>query len=326
MTTQLQLVSSADDLASVQSLHVVGRIRRLEAALPFLPESVHAVWPRMLEGDPGDHGRTATTFVDGGEIQRVTAAVLPEVASRHNSPSRTWVYPRLLGGPRGARAGVIVMLDDASHAEAAVAALARSFPLFTARSRVTATSVRALLVAPDGPVAHGDLQVLADAVQRAAGWVDMPPDRLGPDAFVAEARAIAARTSASITVLRRADLEHQGLGGIAGVGRAAREEPALVVLDWAPEGAGRPMCWVGKGITYDTGGLSLKTKTGMPGMKTDMGGAAAVLAAFEAVVRMRVHRRITAVLCVAENSIGPDALRPDDVITMYSGRTVEVNN
>ena len=83
---------------------------------------------------------------------------------------------------------------------------------------------------------------------------------------------------------------------------------------------------VGKGITYDTGGLSLKTKTGMVGMKTDMGGAAAVLGAFWAACRLQIRREITAVLCIAENSIGADATRPDDVLRMYSGRTVEVNN
>jgi probable aminopeptidase NPEPL1 len=100
----------------------------------------------------------------------------------------------------------------------------------------------------------------------------------------------------------------------------------LVVLSYAPPGAARTLAWVGKGIVYDTGGLSLKTKEGMPGMKGDMGGAAAVLGAFAAAVRLGVPARIHALLCVAENAIGPAAIRPDDIITLYSGRTVEINN
>lgn len=326
MTTTIHVQSHPDALASVQSLTVIGRRHRLESVVDLLPEGARSAWPGMLNGDPGDQGRSATTWLGEGPVQRVTAAVLPEVCSRHNSPARTWVYPRLLGNGRNTRHGILVLLDDAQHAAAAVSAVARAFPAFSARSKSSASTVDVVLLAPSGPVDHPDLQVLCDAVRTAASWVDQPPDRLGPDAFVQAARKIAARTNTAIHVLRRDDLVRQGLGGLAGVGRAARQEPALVVLDWAPEGASRPVCWVGKGITYDTGGLSLKTKTGMPGMKADMGGAAAVLAAFEAVARMRVHRRVTAVLCIAENAIGPDAVRPDDVLTMYSGRTVEVNN
>lgn len=326
MTITIQIRSTPADLDAVQTLTVIGRRARLEEVLDHLPASAHAFWPSLIKGDPGDHGRTTSTLLPEGGLQRLTAAVLPEICSRHNTPARTWVYPRLLANHRGTRHGILVALDEASHAEAAVSAIARTFPSFSARSKQTPATVEVVLLAPSGPVATDDLQVLADAVQRAAHYVDMPPDRLGPDGFVQEARTVAERTGASMYVLRREDLVRQGFGGLAGVGRAASEEPALVVLDWAPDGAGRPICWVGKGITYDTGGLSLKTKTGMPGMKSDMGGAAAVLAAFEAVARMRVQRRITAILCIAENAIGPDAVRPDDILTMYSGRTVEVNN
>jgi probable aminopeptidase NPEPL1 len=326
MSHTLLVVDRLEALQEDTSLHVIGRRHRLEAATDLLPGPVAAVWPEMLKGDPGDHGRTASTFLADGPTRRVTLGMLPDVCSRHNSPARTWAYPRLLAQGRGTRAGIVVLLDDASHARAAVAAVARCLPTFTARSQVTPSTTHVLLLAPEGPVTDSDLQLLAEGVQRAAHLVDMPPDQLGPDAFVARARSVAQRTDVSIHVLRGAQLASQGFGGLVGVGKAATQSPALVVLDWAPEGASRSMVWVGKGITYDTGGLSLKTKTGMPGMKTDMGGAAAVLAAFETVVRMRLHRRITAVLCIAENAIGPDALRPDDVITMYSGRTVEVNN
>merc|ERR1712136_421546 len=102
----------------------------------------------------------------------------------------------------------------------------------------------------------------------------------------------------------------QGFGGIYGVGKAAVNPPALAVLSYKPKGATRTVAWVGKGIVYDTGGLSIKGKTAMPGMKRDCGGAAAILGVFR----------------LAENSVGPLATRPDDIHTLYSGRTVEINN
>lgn len=326
MSHQIQFVDSQEALTGIQSLHVIGRAHRLETATSLVPPSVAATWPDMLKGDPGDHGRTATTWVADSDLKRVTLGQLPEVCSRHNSPARAWAYPRLLSGNRSLNAGVIVLLDDASHARAAAAAVARCLPTFTARSSVKASHTRVLLLAPDGPVSDDSLQILAEGVQAAAHLVDMPPDKLSPNGFVDACKGVADRTGAALHIVRNEELVGQGLGGLHAVGKGATESPALVVLDWAPEGAGRPMVWVGKGITYDTGGLSIKSKTGMPGMKTDMGGAAAVLAAFEAAVRMRVHRRLTAILCIAENAVGPDALRPDDVITMFSGRTVEVNN
>ena len=83
---------------------------------------------------------------------------------------------------------------------------------------------------------------------------------------------------------------------------------------------------MGKGIVYDTGGLSIKAKTAMPGMKRDCGGAAAILGAFMAAVENGFSENLHAVLCLAENSFGPLATRPDDIHTLYSGRTVEINN
>jgi len=99
-----------------------------------------------------------------------------------------------------------------------------------------------------------------------------------------------------------------------------------VILEHKPEGATKKVAWVGKGIVYDTGGLSIKGKEHMPGMKGDMGGAGAVIGAFEAAARLNVNLHLFGVLCLAENSVGPKATRPDDVLKMHSGKTVEVNN
>mmetsp|Transcript_4053 Transcript_4053/g.13317 ORF Transcript_4053/g.13317 Transcript_4053/m.13317 type:complete len:318 (-) Transcript_4053:1558-2511(-) len=155
------------------------------------------------------------------------------------------------------------------------------------------------------------------------------------DAVVLEAEAVAARLGAGVTVrvTRGEDLEAQGYGCLYGVGKAAELAPALVVLSHSKKAdsssKGKAACLVGKGIVYDTGGLALKSKEGMCSMKMDCGGAAAVLSAFEGAVASGDYGPYTSlhcVLCVAENAIGPKAFRHDDILTSFSGKTVEVNN
>uniref|UniRef100_A0A673LQW1 Probable aminopeptidase NPEPL1 n=1 Tax=Sinocyclocheilus rhinocerous TaxID=307959 RepID=A0A673LQW1_9TELE len=128
------------------------------------------------------------------------------------------------------------------------------------------------------------------------------------------------------TIIRGEELKQKGFGGIYGVGKAAQHPPALAVLSHTPSGATQTIAWVGKGIVYDTGGLSIKGKTTMPGMKRDCGGAAAILGAFKATVKQGFKDNLHAVFCLAENSVGPTATRPDDIHTLYSGKTVEINN
>ncbi len=110
------------------------------------------------------------------------------------------------------------------------------------------------------------------------------------------------------------------------MGKAAIHQPALAVLSHTPAGATETIAWVGKGIVYDTGGLSIKGKTAMPGMKRDCGGAAGILGAFYAAVKQGFSQNLHAIFCLAENAVGPKATRPDDIHRLYSGRTVEINN
>lgn len=156
---------------------------------------------------------------------------------------------------------------------------------------------------------------LTDHIQSAAALVDMPTNELSTTAFAALAEAGAKSTpDVEFFMLSGDELKDAGLGGLYGVGKAASEPPRLVVLKYTAKDAGpESVCWVGKGIVYDTGGLSLKTKDGMPGMKRDMGGAAAIMEAFFAAASARAAVNLTAVLCLAENAVGPDATRPDDV-------------
>lgn len=331
MPAQFVITARPSDLDGVDSLLLVGRAGRLveEDVLGLVPSEVaEPVYRQMVrKTDPGDGGRITTTWT-AGTPSRLHVGVLPEPCSRHNSPSRAWAIPGLVASAsQKGNVGIALCVDEPSHAVSAVLAVARSLPTYTATSQTTQREARILVLPRGGPPPEPSrLLVAADAVRRAAHETDEPPDQLGCDELTARAQAVANELGCACTVIRGDGLREQGLGGLYGVGRAARESAALVVLEHSPPGARRTVGWVGKGIVYDTGGLSLKTKTSMPGMKTDKAGALAVLAAFRAAVRLGFEDKLVAVLCIAENAIGPGAIRPDDVLTMYSGRTVEVNN
>ncbi|CAK9294893.1 unnamed protein product [Gordionus sp. m RMFG-2023] len=156
--------------------------------------------------------------------------------------------------------------------------------------------------------------------------VDMPCNVLSTNEFVQEIQRIGDDLGIVPKIIRGADLEIEGFGGIYGVGKAAVNPPALVILSHEPPNSEFNIAWVGKGIVYDTGGLSIKGKSAMLGMKRDCGGAAAILGAFYSCVKLGFSHTLHAVFCLAENSVGPNATRPDDIHTMYSGKTVEINN
>ncbi len=328
MPTTLHFVSSAD-LPSAPVFVLVGRAEVLsgDVATAALPQGVdRAVWTRMLEAArPGETGATMSSWLVG-DVEHLVAIVLPGPGSRHNAPSRPEALASLLrkAVPAGRDACVVVALAAPEHAVPSTVAVARAFPTFRMKSESDDRNITVALLGCDDEPA--DLQRIADAVRFAGSLVDRPTSSLNVDAFVAEAEAVATRVGARIRVLRGDALREQGFGGLWGVGKAADCGPALVVLSHEPAGAKTATAWVGKGIVYDTGGLSIKGKDHMPGMKGDMGGAAAVLAAFGAAVEGGTDQCLHAVLCLAENSVGPASLRPDDVITLYSGRTVEVNN
>ncbi|KFM63195.1 hypothetical protein X975_23745, partial [Stegodyphus mimosarum] len=154
----------------------------------------------------------------------------------------------------------------------------------------------------------------------------MPCSEMNTDAFLQEIHKVGDALGIKPEVIRGQDLAKRGFGGIYSVGQAAEHPPALAILSHTDPDAEETIAWVGKGIVYDTGGLCIKSKTSMAGMKRDCGGAAAILGAFYVAVKLGFQENLHAIFCLAENAVGPKAVRPDDIITMYSGRTVEINN
>jgi leucyl aminopeptidase len=168
--------------------------------------------------------------------------------------------------------------------------------------------------------------ILAEAVAGTRDLVNTAPVDLYPAAFADEAAAAVAGLPVTVTVLDERKLARGGYGGLLAVGMGSSRPPRLVRLDYAPTGARRHLALVGKGITFDSGGLSIKPAAGMETMKSDMSGAAAVLHTVIAAARLGLPVRVSGWLALAENMPSGTAQRPSDVITIRGGRTVEVLN
>ena len=194
---------------------------------------------------------------------------------------------------------------------------------------------------PPPPVGHvtffgaaADPEVLRRAAQVAgAGWYSRalaltPSNIKSPAWLVEQAVDVAEQRGLDIEVHDAEALRRDGFGGLLGVGRASVHDPALVRLGYTPAKSrrGPHVVLVGKGITFDTGGLSIKPGEAMANMKRDMTGAGVVLAVMDALASLGCPLRVTGLLAIAENAVGGDAVRPGDVIRHYGGRTTEVTN
>jgi leucyl aminopeptidase len=167
---------------------------------------------------------------------------------------------------------------------------------------------------------------LGRGVRAARTLVDLSPNVMYPEAVADYARRAARGTKVSVTVLAEKELAKGGYGGLLGVGQGSVHGPRLVKLEYAPARAAKHYAYVGKGITFDSGGLSLKPPASMMTMKSDMAGAAAVLATVLTAAELGLPVKVTGWLCLAENLPSSTATRPGDVITIRGGRTVEVLN
>lgn len=264
-----------------------------------------------------------------------TVAGLPTKCSRHNTPSRAHHLTKIVKSCMVGGEEFIVLVCERGDLFASACAIARAFPLYSGKTNLSeeprVVTVEVVLVGPgkEEGLSADDIQALtvaSEGVRLAAKITDMPCAEMHTDAFVQEIKTVGEKLGITAMVIQGEELQRRGFGGIYGVGKAAVRKPAMVVLSHKPQGATQNIAWVGKGIVYDTGGLCLKSKTGMGGMKRDCGGAAGILGAFYSAVTLGFKENLHAIFCLAENAVGPEAQRPDDIVKMYSGRTVEINN
>jgi leucyl aminopeptidase len=164
------------------------------------------------------------------------------------------------------------------------------------------------------------------AVHLARDLANQPSLEKSPDWLAQRASELCDAAGVAVRIRTEVELAAEGFGGVLAVGQGSARPPRLLEASWSPVGATRHVVLVGKGITFDSGGLSIKPPEGMPSMKTDMAGGAAVIATMTALAALDVSVKVTALVPMAENMPGDDAMRPGDVIRHYGGTTSEVLN
>lgn len=221
---------------------------------------------------------------------------------------------------------IAIPVVDAAEAEAALEGAALGAYAFTEYRTDAESPVTSVTLHADVDVRVDRVRSIANAVARTKDLVNTPPADLSPERLAELAVDAASAAGVSSRVWDATALEADGFGGILAVGQGSSRGPRLVRLEYAPEAASVHLALVGKGITFDSGGLSLKPMTSMAGMKSDMAGAAAVLSAIVALAEFDVPVRVTGWLCLAENLPSGTAVRPNDVLRIHGGTTVEVLN
>jgi leucyl aminopeptidase len=284
------------------------------ATLPIHRTDVKAGWVLLVGVGPDDR-------LSLDSLRRAAAAAARQ--ARGMRASRVVAAPLLAAGEFTGEAVARCWVEGAELA------LTPAGPVAAASDRPRSWR---LLIAPDGDAAAmkqgvAEGEAAAHGCREARRLVNLPPNHLTPELLAGEARELADRYGYRCTVHGPAQLKRMGMGGILGVGQASQNPPRLVVLEsrQAPRDA-VTVALVGKGITFDTGGISLKPGAKMDVMKCDMAGAAAVLGAAAIVAERQLPVRLITAVPTAENMPGGSAIKPSDVLDMASGSTVEVLN
>jgi len=269
------------------------------------------------------------TSADVVALVGIGRARAEEGAARHETLRRAAGTAARASG--AARVTLALPVDDVADAVAvAEGALLGAYRYDHGSSSEPRTEQVQVLV-PDAVVRQAEkaaarVLTVADAVSQVRDLVNAPPNDLYPETFAEIARKVAKVPGTKVTVLDEKALAAGGYGGLVAVGQGSARPPRLVKVAYAPARATTHVALVGKGITFDSGGLSIKPAKSMETMKSDMAGAATVLHAVVAAARLRLPVAVTGWLCLAENMPSGTGTRPSDVITMRGGTTVEVLN
>ena len=268
----------------------------------------HAAWAEA-NGFAGQRGRLLALPGQGGALDGYLFGT-GEATTR----------PALVTGLAGATLAAGAYRLEGALGDPALAAL--GFRLGAYRFDRYRQSKPAPTLADPGPA---EVTHLVEAATLARDLINTPANDLGPDAFEVEIRAFAKAHKMDIKVIAGDDLLKANFPMIHAVGRASAEAPRLVDLTWGREGDPR-VTLVGKGVTFDTGGLDIKPASGMLIMKKDMGGAANVLGLAHAIVAARLRVRLRVLIPIVENAIAGTAFRPGDILKSRKGITVEIGN
>lgn len=272
----------------------------------------------------------------------VLAAELPEKCSRHNCPTRPDAVASLIRSAilcSDEKAIYVFYLGNELPFSVAAAVAQVSSHSFSAKKKSYEQNFLDKRPAIHVILRSGRLSTIqetAKIIQLTQRLVDAPTNLLNTQTFAEISRLWIEKLqkmgkNVQYKIIADDQLRKEGYGGLYGTGKAAEYPPSLVVLSYSPKlksgmDPQDKLAFVGKGIVYDTGGLAVKSRDGMCGMKHDMGGAAAVFGGFLALALVDANVEVSCLLCLADNAIGPKSQRNDDIIILKSGVSVEINN
>jgi leucyl aminopeptidase len=253
------------------------------------------------------------------ERARVVAALAAKMAARAEASSLAWVVPET---------------DDADAIAAAIAEgtilASWRFDRFTKPDDdEPSTQLESLtLIGPESLAAAVEVARIATEAQNRARELQQLPANLATPSYLADrvAEIVATHDNLSFEVLGRQEISDKGMGGLRAVSSGTEEEPKLIVLRYSGGGSCPILGLVGKAVTFDSGGISIKPAGGMQEMKMDMSGGAAVIESVGAIAELDLPLELIAVVPATENMLSGNSMRPGDVISQYNGKTVEINN
>ena len=338
MTLSLAATAPATTTADALVIGIVPKGKGIELAAPALPAPVAKAVLAALKalGATGKAGEvTKLAGIDGVKAPVIVTLGLGDLSSGPDLES----IRRSNGGAIRALAGskkAAIIAPPEPQLLRAVAMGARlaayEFTAFKSKPKNGSAPVQDIvLLLPSAPTKEqkaivAEVDAVAAAVDLTRDLVNTPPNALPPAKLAKAARDAVAELPVKVTVWDEKALKRDGLGGILAVGQGSANPPRLVKLEYSPAGAKASLAIVGKGITFDTGGISIKPAANMDEMKGDMAGAAAVIGAMQAIARLKLKIKVTGWVPTAENMPSGTAQRPGDVITMANGTTVEVLN
>lgn len=273
-------------------------------------------------------GATVALLVGVGARAEVTAATLRRAAAavaRRSTAATSVATTIAAAAPKG------LPPEAAAYAVAEGVALG-AYQYLEFKTKGEPTKLRKVALVGDGgkaiTAALARARVVTDAVAWARDIVNEPSLTKSPEDFAASAKKQLAGKGVTVTVLTESQIRAQKMGGVIGVGQGSERPPRFVKVVYDPPGAKArgTLALVGKGVTFDTGGISIKPADGMEAMKTDMGGAAAALGAMSTLKALGVKHRVVSYTPMVENMPSGNAIRPGDVLRMRDGQTVEVLN
>jgi leucyl aminopeptidase len=261
----------------------------------------------------------ANTLTHRGVRGAITTA--GRTAKKHRDPRIALYFP-----------GTLPQMDANATALAVADALAQSDykydPYITVKKDQKRVDIHGTVIAPDADAKRltSEAKALAEAVRTVRDLGNAPANLMTPTELAARAEDVCKRAGVKCTVYGKREIARMKMGGLLAVNRGSAEEPRFVVMEYAGRKAKKHVALVGKGITFDSGGISIKPAEKMEEMKFDMCGAAAVIGIIEAAAKLQLPVKITAVFASTDNLPSGSAYKPGEIITMMSGKTVEVVN